>query len=235
MRLLGLKLINLASFIYLLTASFFLSQDFMKPSTANVYVMPAPFAFSIWFVIYLLLFVFLMKSFFANEELDRVVDHIGLWFPLSMFLSGTTVIVGTTPSLLFITLSLLTLSVVYTSIQRLNLSTQKYRTPFSIYLAWTSIATIVDTFVVLKANGVQELFSIGELGWSAFILVAGGLIALAFYFIQKDTWFPLVFIWGYGAIFAYQENTLIKFITGAFVVILLFIIFFSWFQKNRVS
>ncbi|ASF38313.1 transporter [Halobacillus halophilus] len=234
MRLLGLKLINLASFMYLLTASFFLSQN-LQPSTANVYVMPAPFAFSIWFVIYLLLFIFLMKSFFANEELDRVVDHIGLWFPLSMFLSGTTVIVGTTPSLLFITLSLLTLCVVYTIIQRLNLSTQKYRTPFSIYLAWTSIATIVDTFVVLKANGVQELFAIGELGWSAFILAVGGLIALAFYFIQKDTWFPLVFIWGYGAIFAYQENTLIKFITGAFVVILLFIIFFSWFQKNRVS
>ncbi|MCA1010264.1 hypothetical protein [Halobacillus halophilus] len=235
MKLLGLKLINLASFMYLLTASFFLSQDFMNPSTANVYVMPAPFAFSIWFVIYFLLLVFLMKSFFANEELNRVVEHIGLWFPLSMFLSGTTVIVGTTPSLLFITLSLLTLSVVYTSIQRLHLSTHKYRTPFSIYLAWTSIATIVDTFVVLKANGVQELFAIGELGWSAFILVAGGLIALAFYFIQKDTWFPLVFIWGYGAIFAYQENTLITFITGAFVVILLFIIFFNWFQKNRVS
>ncbi|MGP4067149.1 TspO/MBR family protein [Halobacillus sp. B29] len=235
MRLLAFKLINLASFMYLLTASFFLSQNFMQPSTDNVYVMPAPFAFSIWFVIYLLLFIFLMKSFFANEELNRVIGHIGLWFPLSMFLSGTTVMVGTTPSLLFITLSLLTLCVVYTIIQRLNLSTQKYRTPFSIYLAWTSIATIVDTFVVLKANEVQELFAIGELGWSAFILVVGGLIALAFYFIQKDTWFPLVFIWGYGAIFAYQENTLIKFITGAFVVILLFIIFFSWFQKNRVS
>ncbi|MGP4077905.1 TspO/MBR family protein [Halobacillus sp. K22] len=235
MRLLGLKLINLASFIYLLTASFFLSRNFMQPSTANVYVMPAPFAFSIWIVIYLLLFFFIMKSFFANEELDLVVNRIGLWFPLSMILSGTTVIVETTPSLLFISLSLLTLCVVYSIIQGLNLSTKKYRTPFSIYLAWTSIATIVNTFVVLKANGVQELFAIGELGWSAFILAVGGLIAIAFYFIQKDTWFPLVFIWGYGAIFAYQDDSLIKFVTGAFVIILLFIIIFSLFQKNRVS
>ncbi|MGI8314768.1 hypothetical protein [Halobacillus mangrovi] len=232
MKLLGLKLVNLASYLYLLVASFFLAGNSMGSSSDKVLVMPAPFAFSIWFVIYLLLLFFIFRSFFASEELNAVIRKIGLWFPLSMILSGTSVVVGTTPSIFFIALSLTTLCVVYTLLQSIPELCRKNRAPFSIYLAWTSIATIVATFVVLKENQLSELFTIGELGWSVIILTVGGLIAFAFHFYHKDYLFPLVFIWGYGAIFAYQENTLIRFITGAFVIILLFIVFFS-FLKNR--
>ncbi|KHE72351.1 hypothetical protein [Halobacillus sp. BBL2006] len=233
MRLLGLKLFNLASYMYLLVASFFLAGNFTNRSTDDVLVMPAPFAFSIWFLIYLLLLIFVFTSFFANEEMNEVVRKIGLWFPLSMILSGTSVVVGTTPSILFLALSLLTLCVVYTVLQSFPGLPEKYRASFSIYLAWTSIATIVDAFVVLKANKVEELFSIGELGWSVILLTIGGLIAIAFHFYHNDYFFPLVFVWGYGAIFAYQENSLIRFITGAFVIILLFIVLFSFLRKRN--
>ncbi|MFC7322615.1 hypothetical protein [Halobacillus campisalis] len=231
MKLLMLKLFNLASFIYMIVASVFIADFSSGMGSAEVYVMPAPFAFSIWSLIYLLLFLLIMKSFFANEEEDLFVSRIGLWFPISMILSGTSVIVGTTPAILFISLSLLTLCIVYTIIQGLYLSSAKYRVPFSIYLGWTSIATIVDAFVVLKANGIEELFSIGELGWSVILLTTGGLIALAFYFLQKDLLFPFVFVWGYGAIYLYQENELIKFIAAAFVVIILFIISAGLWKK----
>ncbi|GGF26595.1 hypothetical protein GCM10010954_27060 [Halobacillus andaensis] len=173
-----LKLFNLASFIYLIIASVFIADFSSRGWSEGVYVMPAPYAFSIWGLIYVLLFIFILKSFFANEEENAVIEGIGLWFPISMILSGTTVIVGTTPSILFIALSLLTLCIVYMMIQQLSLSSTKYRWPFSFYLGWTSVATIVDAFVVLKANQVDELFSIGELGWSVIMLTIGGLLAI---------------------------------------------------------
>ncbi|MCA0984173.1 hypothetical protein LCL89_08970 [Halobacillus yeomjeoni] len=232
MKLLGLKLFNLAAYLYLLIASFFLSGDLMDASANSVLVMPAPFAFSIWFLIYLLLFIFIIRSFFGDEEFNDVIRKIGLWFPISMILSGTTVVVDTTPSLLFISLSLLTLCVVYTWIVSLTGSKPKYRLPFSIYLGWTSIAVIVDTFVVLKENGVDQLFGIGELGWSVLALCLGGFVATAFHFYHKDYFFPLVFVWGYGAIFAYQSDSFIRFVTGAFVLILLFILSFHFLRRR---
>ncbi len=231
MRFLSLKLFNLASYVYLLVASLFLAGDFYRQNADSVYVMPAPFAFSIWGLIYLLLFLFIMKSFFADETLNQIIKQIGLWFPISMILSGTSVILGTTPSILFISLSLLTLCVVYTNLMRVG-APVSYRAPFSIYLGWTSIATIVDSFVVLKTNGIEELLGLGELGWSTILLTVGGLIAIAFFFLQKDYLFPLVFVWGYGAIFAYQENELIRFITATFVIILLFIMAYRWLRKK---
>lgn len=233
MKLLGLKVINLASYLYLLIASFFLAGDFMRGAQEKVYVMPAPFAFSIWGLIYVLLLVFILKSFFANEEENLILKSLGLWFPISMILSGTTVTVGTTPSILFLSLSLVTLCVVYMTIQSLHLTSNKYRAPFSIYLAWTSIATIVNVFVVFQYNGIEELLSIDELGWTVIALTLGGLIAIFFHFAQKDSLYPLVFVWGYGAIFAYQDQELIKFVTGVFVVLLLFIVFFSFLQKSK--
>ncbi|TGB03871.1 tryptophan-rich sensory protein [Halobacillus salinus] len=223
-RYLGLKLFNLASYVYLLVTSLFLAGDFYSPGDM-VYVMPSPFAFSIWGLIYLLLFLYIMKSFFADEALNEQIRKIGLWFPITMILSGTSVILGTTPSILFLSLSLVTLCVVYTN-QTLAGATKFERAPFSLYLGWTSIATIVDAFVVLKANGITELFGLGELGWSVILLTVGGLIAIAFGFLQKDILYPLAFVWGYGAIFAYQENSLIRFVTGGFVIVLLFLTIF---------
>ncbi|WP_345243187.1 tryptophan-rich sensory protein [Pontibacillus salipaludis] len=231
MNALVLKLFNLASFVYLIVTSVFIA-DFMGGAMEQVYVMPAPYAFSIWGLIYLLLLWFVVKSFFADEELDRVVKGIGLWFPISMILSGTSVVVGTNPSILFIALSLLTLCVVYTIIQGLGLSSTNYRVPFSIYLGWTSIATIVAAFVAIKGNGIEEILSIGELGWAVIMLTAGGLIALAFHFLQKDYLFPLVFVWGYVAIYLYQDSALIKFITGGFAALLLIILCVNWFKTK---
>ncbi|KGP90318.1 hypothetical protein N780_05180 [Pontibacillus chungwhensis BH030062] len=231
MNALVLKLFNLASFVYLIVTSVFIA-DFMRGSMEQVYVMPAPYAFSIWGLIYLLLLWLIMKSFFADEELDRVVQGIGLWFPISMILSGTSVVVSTTPSILFIALSLLTLCVVYTIIQGLGLPSSKYRVPFSIYLGWTSIATIVAAFVAIKGNGIEEILSIGELGWAVIMLTAGGLIALSFHFLQKDYLFPLVFVWGYVAIYLYQDSALIKFITGGFAALLLIVLVVNWFKTK---
>ncbi|MCD5324881.1 MULTISPECIES: hypothetical protein [Pontibacillus] len=232
MNAIVLKLFNLASFVYLIVASVFIA-DFMGGMTEEVYVMPAPYAFSIWILIYVLLLWFIVKSFFADEELDRVVKGIGLWFPISMILSGTSVVVGTTPSVLFIALSLLTLCVVYTIIQGLGLSSPLYRIPFSIYLGWTSIATIVSAFVAIKGNGIEEILSIGELGWAVIMLTAGGLIALAFHFLQKDYLFPLVFVWGYIAIYLYQDSAVIKFITGGFALLIVVMLGLDWLKKKR--
>lgn len=231
MNLLVLKLINLASYIYLLVASFFIA-DFGEMASEKVYVMPAPYAFSIWLVIYVLLLTFILKSFFADEEENAIVKSIGLWFPLSMILSGTSVIVGTTPAILFLSLSLVTLCVVYTILQG-QVKSSKWRIPFSMYLGWTSIATIVDAFVVIKANDIEEILSIGELGWAVIMLTLGGLIAIAFHFLQKDFIYPLVFVWGYIAVFVYQDETLIKFITAAFVLMLMVIVLVNFIRLKR--
>lgn len=75
--------------------------------------------------------------------------------------------------------------------------------PFSIYLAWISVATIVNIASALFANNWS-----GGLApdlWALLLLVIGTAIALVIFFQRRDIAFLLVFIWAYGAIAVRQS------------------------------
>lgn len=231
MKQIGWSIWNLVTFMYLIISSIFFSSNLYQ-TPKNIEVMPAPWAFSIWGLIYSLLFIYIVCSFFASPFLSKVTQSIGPWLGFSMIFSGTAVTVPAKYSLIFIVLSLLTLCIVYTKLSSLNASLL-YRTPFTIYLAWTSIATIVDTFVVFDLWGIQELAGLDQLPWAVITLLIGAIVAITFTLVHRDFLFSLVFIWGYGAIYVFQDSTQIQWTTTASVIALLVTIIYTAFKKNQ--
>ncbi|MDQ0482407.1 hypothetical protein [Guptibacillus hwajinpoensis] len=199
-----MKLVNIAAFIYLLIASFVFAGD--MGGSDEAYIVPSGFTFSIWFLIYLLILISLVRQFTADERDRALYKKISFLFSLSMLLSGTSVLVGTTASLLFIAGSLITLSVLYSLITKNPDRSSFFIIPFSFYLAWTSIATIVDAFVVANANGVDLIFGLNELGWTIIMLIIGGGLAVYFSLYNDDLIYPFVFLWGYFGIFVKDDK-----------------------------
>lgn len=199
-----MKLVNIAAFVYLLISSLVFASD--RGGSDDVIFAPAGFTFSIWFLIYLLILISLVRQFTADECDQELYKKISFLFSLSMLLSGTSVLVGTTASLLFIAGSLITLSVLYALITQNPERSSFFIIPFSFYLAWTSIATIVDTFIVANANGVDLIFGLNELGWTIIMLIIGGGLAVYFSLYNDDLIYPFVFLWGYFGIFVKDDK-----------------------------
>nr|WP_240688064.1 tryptophan-rich sensory protein [Pseudalkalibacillus hwajinpoensis] len=199
-----MKLVNIGAFVYLLISSLVFAGD--MGGSDDVIFAPAGFTFSIWFLIYLLILISLVRQFTADERDQELYKKISFLFSLSMLLSGTSVLVGTTASLLLIAGSLITLSVLYALITRNPDRSSFFIIPFSFYLAWTSIATIVDTFIVANANGVDLIFGMNELGWTIIMLIIGGGLAVYFSLYNDDLIYPLVFLWGYFGIFVKDDK-----------------------------
>ncbi|KGX90951.1 transporter [Pontibacillus halophilus JSM 076056 = DSM 19796] len=228
-----LKLVNVLSYIFLLVASFVLAGDIGGGTEDDVLFMPAGYAFSIWGLIYLLLFVFLVKQFFAEKQEEALIRKIGYWFPLSMILSGTSVIVGMTNAILFIAGSLVTLIITYSIITNREQDTTLFRIPFSFYLAWTSIATIVDTFVVLVGNDVTSLFGIHQFVWAIIMLLIGALLAVWFHIRNNDSIYPLVFVWGYVAIAVEQTQTALVFLSASLACLIALLVIVRVFKRSN--
>jgi hypothetical protein len=74
------------------------------------------------------------------------------------------------------------------------------RWPFSIYLGWITVATIVNVAVVLSwAGAAASFFSPGDV-WAALVLVAGFAIAAVFVVRERDAAFVFVIAWAYVGI-----------------------------------
>ncbi len=195
-----MKFVTIAAFVYLLISSLFIANE-MSGGSEDVYIAPAGFTFAIWGLIYLLLLISLVRQFTGDERDQKLYKKISFLFALSMLLSGTSVLVGGTGALFFIAGSLITLSILYAMITRNPERSSFFSIPFSFYLAWTSIATIVDAFIVARGNGVELILGLNELAWTIIMLIIGAGLAVYFSLYNDDLIYPIVFLWGYFGIF----------------------------------
>ena len=81
-----------------------------------------------------------------------------------------------------------------------------FRLPFSLYLGWLSVATIIEVSILLKSNGLTTLFGLSEVVWSVIVLILGSGLAILVNVSKVDFVYPLVFIWAYIAIAIEQMN-----------------------------
>lgn len=95
--------------------------------------------------------------------------------------------------------------------------------PFSIYLAWISVATIVNIASALYISGWQG-WGIGETGWTVLMLLVGVAIAIIVAVQRADLAFTLVFIWAYIAIAIRQLDNPAIWITAGLSAIALAVI-----------
>ncbi len=198
-------------------------------------ITPATFAFSIWGVIYLLVFISLGMMIFRNKEkeYDEVIQSITYLFWISCLaniLWNISFLYLNLPlSTLFILLLLVSLTEIIRKLKNIDLL-PKILLPltFGMYAGWVLIATVVNiaaTLVQAKWMG----FGLDPQTWTNIIL--GVSLVIVFFISIRTKNMILVFpvIWAYFAI--YKEHTHMVALIGIFVLIGIGV--FQFFQNNR--
>lgn len=236
-RLVGI--LNLLGFIFLMIASFIFSRKGNTFSTEDVSTifMPSGYAFSIWILIYILLAIWILKSFFCKDKICNMYSKAVKWVVPCFILTGLTVLVPTRISNIFISLSLITAVISYMTIHKSNIS-KLYRIPFSFLVGWLYVATIVDWLLVLKLKGWFDRLNINEIILTIVMLGIGTFIGIIFAMYFKDNIILSVLVWAYIAIAINNKDikSIIVMTIGMCIIIILAIIynlFSNKFRKNK--
>ncbi len=183
----------------------------------NLFV-PAGFTFSIWSVIYILLFLFALyqgKDLLKTPKQQLVfLDDINVLFIISSISNIGWIFAWhyeiLALSLVFMIILLASLIVVYL---KLNIGKSQanrndkifVHIPMSVYLGWITIATIANITAILVALGV-EAFDLAAVAWTYVVLIVALLITTLMLVIRKDIPYSLVIIWATYGIFSKQLN-----------------------------
>jgi hypothetical protein len=80
------------------------------------------------------------------------------------------------------------------------------RLPFSIYLGWISVATLVNATVALYDAGWDGM-GVGEDVWTAALLGTGATLGVGMGALRGDVAFPLVLVWAFRGIAEKQADS----------------------------
>jgi len=201
---------------------------------------PAGYVFAIWGIIYLALGAFVIYGVSKKQADNQLIDRIGPWFVINSLLNMVWLVSWLMEwwliSLVIIALMLVTLIITYL---RLNAFREDARGkdfwfvlfPFSIYLAWISVATIANTSIIFAANGITSLGVSGTF-WTAVMITVATLVSNLMVVLRRDWFFPLVVIWAViGIAIANDGNTAILITAVAVVVEQILVMFFQ--RKQR--
>lgn len=195
----------------------------------GVQVTPANYAFAIWGLIYLGLIAYgiyqLRPSERGNPTIRRVdslliiacIAQIAWVYLFTLRLFWLSVV-----AMLAILLPLIGAYV------QLGIGTERVSrarkwlawVPFSVYLGWISVATIVNIASALYISG-WDGWGISAAGWTAIMLIVGAAIAATIAIQRADIAFTLVFIWAYVAIAIRQLDDPAIWITAVVAAIVL--------------
>ena len=175
-------------------------------------------------LIYLLLFLWIIKGFFVRGKKVSVYIDLQVLIPVNFLLNGAWILAFTQQKILLSTviilLLLLSLILIYRKIKK-NVNRGLFDlVPFSIYLGWISIASIVNVFTYFVRNDVLSFLGIEELGWTVIILIFGCALAVSFSLINQDALYTLVFIWSYIAIYVKDQEEIINLVTLISIIIM---------------
>jgi hypothetical protein len=188
---------------------------------------PAPYAFSIWALIYLGLAVYVAYQLLPPGRGNPAVLRIGPLFAISCLLNIAWLFawhfLQLGLSVIIIVALLLTLVLIYLRIrvrghQPSGLEKLALRIPLSIYLGWISVATIANIASWLNSLGWSG-WGISPAGWALLLLLLGALLGALALLRRNDMVFSLVIIWALAAIAVEQQTPLVRF--GAIIAALL--------------
>ncbi|MFB9324799.1 hypothetical protein ACFFSY_02445 [Paenibacillus aurantiacus] len=107
------------------------------------------------------------------------------------------------------------------------------RLPFSLYLGWISVATIVNISVALYKSG-WDGFGISDATWTIVVLAFGTVLAFVVGGKYSDPYYVLVFVWAYIAI-AYKQHSYDQIVTAALIATSLLLVYSIalWIRKFK--
>ena len=246
-------LLPLATLLAILaTLSFNILSNFFPPKGANigeisntilggVQITPANYAFAIWGLIYLGLIaygIYQLRPAQRDVPTIRRVDFLLIiaciaqiaWvylFTMRLFWLSVVAILAILLPLIGAYLQL------GTGKKRVSRE-QKWMAnlPFSVYLGWISVATIVNIASALYISGWNG-WGISAQGWTAIMLIVGAVIASIVAIQRADIAFTLVFIWAYVAIALRQLDDPAIWITAVVAAILLAVLLVFGRMKRK--
>lgn len=219
-------IVNAVAFLGTVAVNYFASAENTAVSDSiDIYFKPIGLTFSIWALIYGLLLYWIIMQFKKGSVANEQANRIGPFFAVSSVLNGFWLLAFSNRwfwvSLVVMVLLLLVVITMYTLANK-PAKNMFDLSMFSLYVAWISVATIVNTFAVMKAENITSLLGMNEAEWTSIMLLVGVALSLLFMFINRDALYPLVFIWAYvGILLRTDDATISIVLIGALLFIVL--------------
>lgn len=175
---------------------------------SGVLITPANYAFIIWGVIYLGLIAYAIYQFHPARRTEPDLQRVNRWLIVACLAQVVWIFLFTLQqfggSILAILGILLPLIAIYQTLNigRSRVSRQRRwmaHIPFSLYLGWIAVATIVNIASALYAAGWGG-WGLSPEGWTAVMIVVAALVAAIVILQRGDITFTLVFLWAFLAI-----------------------------------
>jgi benzodiazapine receptor len=202
---------------------------------------PAGYAFSIWSLIYLGLIAFAVYQALPAQRFNPRVRALDGPFLLTCLANIGWILVWhyelVALSIVLMLVLLAALIVIYARLARSRTQANTVQrwvvdVPFSLYLGWISVATIVNATVVLYAAGWGGGPLMPE-QWAALLLLVGALLAVFFGLRQRDPVYPAVIAWAFAAIMVKQSAMLVVAAAGALAAVAAIIVLVALVQRLR--
>ena len=211
------------------------------------YFTPAGYAFSIWGLIYLGLFTFVIyqgRGLFKKAEDEWPVLQIGWWFIISCIANSLWVLAWLYD---FTFISVLLMVLLFISLLRIVVNTKMELHdaplkkfiflwwPFCIYSGWVSVALIANVAAYLTKTGWSG-FGISETAWAMVMIAIAAVIHIFMIWNRNMREFALVAVWALIAIaVANQHENEIVFWSAIISAIIVFINISIHGYQNRKS
>ncbi|MFO8068393.1 MAG: tryptophan-rich sensory protein [Alkalibacterium sp.] len=191
-------------FILMLVVNYITATDVgMVADQDPAIIQTARYVFSIWVVIYLLLFIWIARLIFSKHNQNRVYDSVQYWPIANFILNGLWIIAFTEgwylASIIIIVALLITLLIIYKNISGIS-SHWFNRLPFSIYFGGVTVVALVNIMTWIREMGIEEVLGFDEYQLTLALLIFGTVIAVFVSLINRDWLYPLVFAWAYTGI-----------------------------------
>ncbi len=184
--------------------------EIANTTLSGVLITPANYAFAIWGLIYVGLIAYGCYQLGPSQRQQATFQRVNklligacvaqmIWillFTLKFFALSILAMLGILIPLMMI---YVTLQIGQQAVPRSRRWYAHY--PFSIYLAWISVATVINVASALYAAGWGAWGLTGS-AWTVIMVIVSAAIAIAVIWTRQDAAFILIYLWAYGAIAA---------------------------------
>ncbi|MGL5195815.1 MAG: tryptophan-rich sensory protein, partial [Chroococcales cyanobacterium] len=207
----------------------------------NVLIIPANYAFSIWGLIYVGLISFAIYQFLPAQRHHPRLRRMSYLLVLASLAQISWIFLfeylqfGWSVLAMLIILGSLILTYLRLQIGKERVPPREkwlVNIPLSIYLAWISVATVVNIASTLYAWGWDDPNIL--VFWTVIMLGVSAAIAAVATIQRGDTAFNLVFVWAYIAIAVRQSQYVVIVSTAlALAIGLILLLGIPWLKKRR--
>jgi hypothetical protein len=207
---------------------------------------PASYAFSIWGIIYVALFIFSIKLvFIAFKENDKsgVIQKIGPWMIIANILNGLWIFAwlseytGLSVIIMFSILISLLLLIIRLKMERATVPNDIkiwIWQPVGLYAGWITVAAVANVSAWLAKLNWSAWFT--EQTWAIIIIITACIIYLFVFYTRRIVSFTLVGVWAFIAIAVRHRDVIPELQYTALIsalVLIVFIVISKFIKPNK--